>query len=79
MYLYQTYAYGMNSESSEPSGRIDRSVERGTPTRRVVLAAGEGVVLEGLAGCSASEDGNGTDSSTSAVTTTSVPGGKGSD
>jgi len=81
----------MRGKSNEPSGQIAKSTEGFTPTRRAVLAAGGVVALSGLAGCSAFEDGSGTDRATDdpslgetdtdsrdgIVTPTPVPGGEG--
>lgn len=95
LYIHETHICDVSGKSNEPSGQIRQGPGEFTPTRRAVLAAGGGVALSALAGCSSFEDGTGTDSRATddpslggtgtnsrdgvVTTTTSVPGGKGSD
>jgi len=72
--FYESYIYSMRGRSNETRGQTGQCTEKFTPTRRAVLAAGCGIALSWLAGCSSAGDRNSTDSRDGAGTTTQVPG-----
>lgn len=72
--LCESYICDMRGKSNAMRRQTGRRAEELTPTRRAVLAAGSGIALSGLAGCSSAADGNSTDSRDGAGTTTQVPG-----